>query len=131
MTGRPDIVTMRILLLPLVFGLLAGCNREQKAPAVRPGSESLEKLAAVKPPKSSMFTQSAGALPSDVCAQILRVSEQGQLIVDRSDPARLVVSGALWPRVPPEVQRSIVECVKNSRPAAARGTAMQVVNSGG
>jgi hypothetical protein len=119
-----------LLLLSLALSLLAGCSREEDVPVVRPGTQALDKLAAVKPPTSAI-AQPRTAVAADVCAQMLRVSEQGQLILDRSDPARLVVSEALWPRVPSQVQRTIVDCVRSARPPGVRWVPMKVVHSTG
>ena len=66
-----------------------------------------------------------------MCGEVVRISEQGRLILDRSDPRRLIVDQTLWPRLPQEVQRGLIECVEAMRPAAARTGPIQVVPRAG
>lgn len=104
--------------------ILSGCEAEPDA--VRPGTQPLARLDT--PEARQRIEETEGALPkmasqqaAGVCAEILRISAQGRLLLDRSDPGRLVVNAELWERVPGEAQRAIVECVRNARSEGAGG----------
>ncbi len=116
--------------------LLTGCGGAEDSTLVRPGTQPLERL---NTPEARARTAAAMPRPSqlpageaaDMCGEVVRISEQGRLILDRSDPRRLVVDRALWPRLPAEVQRGLVECVEAMRPAESRAGPMQVVSRAG
>ena len=116
--------------------LLSGCGGAEDSALIRPGSQPLERL---NTPEARARTAAAMPRPSqmpagqaaDMCGEVVRISEQGRLILDRSDPRRLVVDQALWGLLPQEVQRGLIECVESMRPAAARGGPMRVVSGAG
>jgi len=116
--------------------LLSGCGDAQDSALIRPGTQPLERLntaeararTAAAMPRPSQLPAGEAA---DMCGEVVRISEQGRLILDRSDPRRLVVDQALWARLPQEVQRGLVECAEAMRPAAARTGPMRVVSRAG
>ncbi len=115
--------------------LLSGCGREDDSTLVRPGTQPLERL-----DTAEARARIASALPrpselpaaeaANMCGEVVRISEQGRLILDRTNPRRLVVAQALWSRLPAEVQRSLVECAEAMRPEGTRSGPMRVVTSG-
>jgi hypothetical protein len=62
-----------------------------------------------------------------MCGEVVRLSERGRVILNRSNPQRMVVNGSLWRQLPREAQQSIVQCVELMRPAEARSGHMTVL----
>jgi hypothetical protein len=72
-----------------------------------------------------------GAAPSgDRCEQALSTAERARIILDRSNPSRLVVSQSLWAQVPEGVRTALVDCAASLRPEGAGGS-VEVVNRTG
>jgi hypothetical protein len=66
-----------------------------------------------------------------LCGQAIEQAEGGGLIVDRTNPSRVVVSRGLWNELPEQIQDGIVMCLDLSRPADQRETPVVVVETGG
>ena len=82
-------------------------------------------------PSGASLVRPTAAPPSgDRCEEILRTAERGRIILDRSNPSRLVVSETLWAQVPEAVRTAIVDCAQTVRPAGADG-AVEVVQRRG
>ena len=122
------------LSLPLcLLTGLAACGED--GTAVRAGTQPLEKLVTPEARRRALATAAPAATTGDqargMCGEVLRVSEQGRLILDRSNPSRLVVSAAIWQRVPQEARQAIVRCAAALRPASAGSGPVEVVIGGG
>lgn len=114
----------------LLIGL-AGCG-EADPSVIRPGTQPLErlntpearaKMARAEPSLSNLNPSQAQTM----CTEIMRISEQGGLVLDRSDPRQLVVEGALWVRLPTEGKDAIVQCARAMRPTVVRNSPLRVV----
>ena len=130
---RAKFVSARWALLSLSV-LLAGCDRDDSA-AVRPVDQPLERLDSPEARARLARMPAAQVQPADLqsseaagmCGEVIRLSERGRVILDRSNPQRLVVNNALWQQIPPEARQSIVQCAELMRPAQARAGHMTVV----
>lgn len=125
---RPEFTSHSAAMAVLL--VLSGCG-ERDAQVVRPYSQPLERLnsARARAQAASALPRPGSLQPSDaatMCAEVVRISEQGRLIVDRSDPRRLVVDQRLWARLPEEAQAAIVECAEIMRPEESRTGRMRV-----
>lgn len=119
MRGSPTLLSLA------AAAALAGCDGAETS-SVRPGDQPLAELNS--PAALERIARAERAMPSleskegaGMCAEVLRVSEQGGLIRDRSNPNRLVVDGSLWGRVPETARSAIVQCAESARPDEARG----------
>lgn len=74
------------------------------------------------PTGASLVRPTAAPPSGDRCEQILSTAERGRIILDRSNPSRLVVAETLWGQVPEAVRTAIVECAETVRPEGAGGT---------
>lgn len=54
-----------------------------------------------------------------LCERVLAEAQRGRLIVDRSQPGRVVVNRNLWGQLPPEVQQAITSCLDPSTPGTS------------
>jgi len=126
-------VSTRWALLSLAV-LLAGCDRDDST-AVRPIDQPLDRLDSPEARARLARMPAAEAMPANMqtgeaagmCGEVIRLSERGRVILNRSNPQRLVVNGSLWQQLPPEAQQSIVQCAELMRPAEARSGHMTVV----
>jgi hypothetical protein len=92
--------------------VLAACG-EADDRTLRPNSQPLDRLLSVESPIGDMtLTETERTQVAGICGEILRISEEGGLIRDRSDPARMVVDETLWSRVPAHAQRELVRCAE-------------------
>ena len=122
------------LSLPLCLLIgLAACENDPSA--VRPGTQPLDKLVTPDARRRALASAGPAAPAGDqargMCAEVIRVSEQGRLILDRSNPSRLVVSQDVWQRVPQEARQAIVRCAQALRPASAGNGPVEVVMGSG
>jgi hypothetical protein len=114
--------------------LLAGCGRDDST-AVRPIDQPLERLDSPEARARLASMPAAQVQPGDLqsseaagmCGEVIRLSERGRVILDRSSPQRLVVNDSLWQQIPPEARQSIVQCAELMRPAQNRSGRMTVV----
>ncbi|HEX8191436.1 MAG TPA: hypothetical protein VF552_00910 [Allosphingosinicella sp.] len=70
---------------------------------------------------------SGPAVQGSRCEQVLATAEQGRVVLERRDPNRLVVSGALWTQLPEEVRTALTQCADTIRPADQRERPVEVV----
>jgi hypothetical protein len=86
---------------------------------------------AVGPMPTGASLMRAGRSPvapsADGCEQVLSTAERGRIILDRSNPSRLVVSESLWAQIPESVRTALVDCAASLRPEGASGP-VEVVN---
>jgi hypothetical protein len=83
------------------------------------------------PDAAALARPTAGAPSPEGCEQVLVVAERGRIVLDRSNPSRLVVDPALWAQIPAEVRNAITECAASLRPGGGSGEAVEVVNRTG
>jgi hypothetical protein len=69
----------------------------------------------------------AAALEGTRCEQALTAAERGRIVLDRSNPDRLVVSGEVWQQLPDEVRTALTECAGAVRPADKRDAPVEIV----
>lgn len=76
----------------------------------------------------------AGAAPSandeelvERCTEALQMAEEGMVIRDMSDPARLVVNASLWAQLPDFVKETMVLCVEKSQPGGPSAADIEIV----
>jgi hypothetical protein len=69
----------------------------------------------------------AGIIDGSRCEQVLATAERGRVILDRRNPNRLVVAGALWSQLPEEVKAALTQCAGSARPADRRDAPVEVV----
>lgn len=79
------------------------------------------------PDLRSIARPPVGALEGSRCEQALRAAERGQIVLDRSNPDRMVVRGQLWEQLPEDVRRALAECASLIRPADRRGEPVGIV----
>ena len=53
------------------------------------------------------------------CAELLEVLERKQVILDRSEPPRLIVASSLWTTLPDIAKSAVGDCVQRDWPADA------------
>ena len=127
---RREIVAATLCGLALLS--FAGC-RERSESAVRPSTQPLERLDT--PEARRRLASAPSALPENLnaseaeimCGEVIRLSERGRLILDRSNPRRLVINPGLWSQLPEEGRQALVRCVELMRPPEARNERMAVV----
>lgn len=78
------------------------------------------------PSGASLIRPGAAAPSSDRCEQVLATAERGRVILDRSNPSRLVVSEGLWAQLPEVVRTALVQCTQTLRGDGGDG-AVEVV----
>lgn len=83
------------------------------------------------PDRAALAQPGAAAPGADRCAQALAAAERGGIVLDRSNPARLVVDQALWSQIPADVQAALTQCADTVRPEHARERPVEVVNRAG
>lgn len=71
----------------------------------------------------------AGAGPTGLCEQAIAQSEQGGLIVNRSNPLRVVVRHELWAELPQQAKDGLITCLQMARPTQARDAPVEVVET--
>lgn len=49
------------------------------------------------------------------CAEAIRIAEESRIILDRSQPSRLVVQEALWKQLPELARNALTHCVEELR----------------
>ena len=57
----------------------------------------------------------AGGSP-EACAEVLRVTEQAGIVVDRSNPRRVVVRGRPWNQLPRDARDVLLACMGGGAP---------------
>jgi hypothetical protein len=60
-----------------------------------------------------------GQFPEGACEQALSASQDAGLLLDRRDPARIVVNGSLWQQLPQQVRDVLVGCLGEAAPEGA------------
>jgi hypothetical protein len=80
------------------------------------------------PDKSALARAPGGVADVGRCEQALRAAQRGGIVVDRSDPNRLVVRAALWQQLPEDVRTALTECANSVRPADRRDQPVEIVN---
>jgi hypothetical protein len=78
------------------------------------------------PTGASLIRPGAAAPSGDRCEQALSTAERARIILDRSNPARLVVAEGLWSQIPEGVRTALVQCAESLRRDGAGG-ALEVV----
>jgi hypothetical protein len=123
---KPKLVSLAMISL-----VAAACG--EAPPTVRPGTQSLDRLASAKARQDYFAKAASGSAASmaGMCAEVMRASEEAHLILDRSNPTRLVVDQAIWPRLPLEAQVQIRRCAEDLRPEGSRQGSMTVVGQPG
>lgn len=61
------------------------------------------------------------------CAEAVVMAERGSIILDRSEPGRVVVDRALWNQVPEFVREGMLRCLEISRPAGQEDVGIEIV----
>ncbi len=81
------------------------------------------------PSRAALSSPGIGAAAGSArCDQALDMAQRGGIVLDRSNPSRLVVNDALWQQLPDEVRAALTECADSLRPADRRDEALEVVN---
>jgi len=83
------------------------------------------------PSRASLSKGPATVITGDRCEQALEAAQRGRIILDRSNPRRLVVDQAVWPQLPEEVRTALTECANSLRPVDQRETPVEVVTRAG
>jgi hypothetical protein len=65
--------------------------------------------------------------PGDECAEVLQLLQQARVIIDRRDPARLVVARAAWEQLPSAVRDAATFCADRARPEGENIRPLEVV----
>jgi len=72
------------------------------------------------------------AAPSgDRCEQALDAAQRGGIVIDRSNPNRLVVNQSLWDQIPADMRTVLTQCAESLRPEGSSAAPLQVVNRAG
>jgi hypothetical protein len=80
------------------------------------------------PSRDELVQARAGtALEGSRCEQALTAAERGGIVIDRSNPNRLVVNGAIWQQLPQDVRAPLAECANTSRPIDQRERPVEIV----
>lgn len=74
-----------------------------------------------------MKARSGTALEGSRCEQALAAAERGGIVIDRSNPNRLVVNGAIWQQLPQDVRAPLTECANSLRPLDQRERPVEIV----
>lgn len=101
------------------IALLLGACGERKA-ALRPDDQPLARLITAQARADARRAESAVQVPQgtggqSVCAEILRISEQAKLVIDRQ-PGRVTVDASKWEQLPVQARSLIEQCLR--QPAA-------------
>lgn len=80
------------------------------------------------PDRTALARAPGGVADAGRCEQALAAAERGGIVVDRTDPNRLVVRGALWQQLPDDVRTALTECANSLRPADRREQPVEIVN---
>ena len=72
----------------------------------------------------------AGA-PLGLCNQAILQSEQGGLIIDRTNPREVRVSQSLWRQLPQQAKDGLTRCLEASRPSGSANEPLRIVEVGG
>ena len=83
------------------------------------------------PDRAAIAGPMAGTPSSDRCAQALEAAQRGGIILDRSNPGRLVVNPSVWSQIPAEMQTALTQCAETLRPEGGSDTPVEVVNRAG
>lgn len=67
------------------------------------------------PPPVARFAAQPSAIYERQCAEAVRVSEEGRIILDRSAPNSVTVSGKVWAQLPDVAQKVILRCLESMR----------------
>jgi hypothetical protein len=62
------------------------------------------------------------------CDELLALLDQAHIIIDRRNPPRLVVAGALWTQLPDDARDAVASCVQRSWPSSAPTAQIEVRN---
>ena len=68
-----------------------------------------------------------GAVDGTRCEQALTAAERAGIILDRSNPSRLIVRRTIWAEIPEEVRTALAQCVETARPDAAGAGTVEVI----
>lgn len=82
------------------------------------------------PDAASLARAPAGVPDGTRCEQALATAERGRIVLDRSNPDRLVVDDALWEQIPEELRAALTGCADSLRPADRRQEPVAVVGRG-
>jgi hypothetical protein len=83
-------------------------------------------------PDAAALAQPVNGAPSgNQCEQALTAAERGRIVIDRSNPDRLVVDQRLWAQIPAEMRTALTQCADSLRPQVERDHAIEVVNRAG
>jgi hypothetical protein len=80
------------------------------------------------PDAKALAGPTADAPSGDRCEQALVAAERGRIILDRSDPDRLVVDPTLWEQIPADMRTALTQCADTVRPVGGRDEEIEVVN---
>lgn len=83
------------------------------------------------PERSALARPAADAPGSDRCTQALDAAQRGGIVLDRSNPARLVVNPSVWDQIPADIRAALTQCAETVRPAGQRDAPIEVVNRAG
>ena len=67
--------------------------------------------------------------PVGLCEQALDQSQQAGLILDRTNPNRVRVDGALWEQLPQQAKDGLVRCLEGARPAGSDQIPVEIVGA--
>ncbi len=76
---------------------------------------------------AALVLPDVAAQMSDRCGQILAAVDEGGVVIDRSDPARPIVSREVWRHVPQNIRQAIQSCLEQMRPADAEQTPVEFI----
>ena len=80
------------------------------------------------PTAATLARAPGGAPEGSGCEQALETAQRGRIILDRSNPRRLVVARELWDQLPEDIRAALTECASSVRPPELRDEPMEVVN---
>ena len=83
------------------------------------------------PDRKAIAGPSGGAPSSDRCDQAMEAAQRGGIVLDRSNPNRLVVNQNLWGQIPAEMQTALTQCAETLRPEGSGTAPLEVVNRAG
>jgi len=71
-----------------------------------------------------------GEVPA-LCTRAIEQAQGGGLILDRSNPARVIVARALWAELPQQARQGLVLCLEMARPSDLQQVPVEIVEQGG
>ena len=71
--------------------------------------------------------QSASLSGAGECTRIMQALTDSGIVIDRNDPARLVVAKSLWDQLPQTVREVAQTCAEQSRPDTGNGAHVEIV----